>query len=71
MYERMVVFKVQKVGDRYLATLKRPWRFSWTTRKPLTLTELTRAANRRGMHVQDFWDAVVEADPSIAEDTNL
>lgn len=71
-----MAFRVTKVGDDlYEAVCSPPhgqtWLHPkgrvWRTRQPLTLNQLVKAGRRLRIHVQDFWDAVVEADPSVAE----
>jgi len=59
-----MAIRVTKIGNRYMATISPPEGRDWQSFLPVTLDELIKQANRAGVHVQDFWDAVGAADPS-------
>jgi hypothetical protein len=59
----VVVIKVRKVADGYVAEATPPHvRATWQTGEPMGKEALARRLTEEGAHMQDAWDAVLEAD---------
>lgn len=63
-----MAIEAKKVLGGYLLSVSPPHsNVAWSNSTPLTLDELHAATEHLGIHMQDYWDALLDADPSILQ----